>query len=163
MIHIQCIIIHHIRLLWIAVPAADCRHCITVKMKTFATYVYDFIIILFFYFYFLSSRKQSPIRITQTNYTLMYFKLINSPRSALLFAAVSMVHVYVLKLMVTQITVLLITSVDLSAFCCAIMLIALAVMFVAMQSQIFLFGVIFQCQAMAVAMFGFRVQYLRLR
>lgn len=81
---------------------------------------------------------------------------------ALLFAAVSMMHVYILKLMMTQITVFLITSVDLSAFCRAIMLIALAIMFVAMQSQIFLFGVIFQCQAMAVAMFGFRMQYLRL-
>lgn len=68
-----------------------------------------------------------------------------SRAAQLLFAAVSMVHVYVLKLMMTQITVLLITSVDLSAFCCAVMLIALAVMFVAMQSQIFLFGVILQC------------------
>lgn len=62
----------------------------------------------------------------------------------LLFAAVSMVHIYVLKLMMTQITVLWITSFDFSTFCCAIMLIAFAVMLVPMQSQIFLFGVVLQ-------------------
>lgn len=62
----------------------------------------------------------------------------------LLVAAVSMVHVYVLKLMMSQIAMLCITSFDFSTFCRAIMLIAFAVMLVPMQSQIFLFGVILQ-------------------
>lgn len=80
----------------------------------------------------------------------------------LFIAAVAMVHVYILKLMMTQIAEILITAIDnFSALGSAIMLIALTVVFIPMQSQIFLFGVIFQCEAMAMVVLSLRMQYLR--
>lgn len=105
------------------------------KMKTFSSFIFIFnFFYCFFFFLHFHSRKQSLIWITQTNYKI--FKLISSQRPSILgFTAVAMVHINVLKLMMTQIAVLLITDVDnFSAFCRAIMLIALAIMFVSMQS-----------------------------
>lgn len=111
-------------------------NCIIIPKWKHSRRSYSLSIFFYCFFFFLHflSRKQSLIWITQTNYKI--FKLINSQRSGILcFTAVAMVHIYVLKLMMTQIAVLLITDVDnFSAFCRAIMLIAFAIMFVSMQS-----------------------------
>lgn len=72
----------------------------------------------------------------------------------------SVVYVDIMKLVMTQVTVLWITAIDFMCFNRAVIVIALPIVFVAMQSQIFFFCVIFQCKAMAVAVFRLRMQHL---
>lgn len=72
----------------------------------------------------------------------------------------SVVYIDIMKLVMTQVTVLLITAIDFMWFNCAIIVIALTIMFVAMQSQIFFFCVIFKCKTMPVTVFRLRMQHL---
>lgn len=78
--------------------------------------------------------------------------------------AMSMMYIYVLKLVMAQIVLWFngyITSIVAMPIDRTIIVIAFAVVFVAVQSEIFFFGMILQCQTMSVAVFRLRMDNLK--
>lgn len=84
--------------------------------------------------------------------------------SILSLFAMSMMYIYVLKLVMTQIILWFngyITSIVAMPIDRTIIVIAFAVVFVAVQSEIFLFGMILQCQTMSVVVFRLGMDNLK--